>query len=159
DNPSWKRAAGFGVALALAVLAKFSTLAFLPSTAIVALALWIAFEKPGVRRIAGLLRGRAPQFAAALALAMLIVWAGYRFSIGMAPLIGIKAPAPELFAGIDQVLIHNRSGHVTYLLGAVSTTGWLHFFVVALGVKTPLVVLILGVAGAFVLLRRGARGW
>jgi len=161
NDPQWKRAAAFGGSLGLALLAKFSTLAFFPATMLVALVLWLYFERPGVKRMIQVVKPRAVQLLAAGAIAAVIVWAGYRFSFGKAPIIGIYSPAPEFFKGIQDVGQHYAFGHVTYLLGEVSTTGWVKFFAVALGVKTPLVVLALGLLGLGLMLSRryGARGW
>lgn len=65
-------------------------------------------------------------------------------------------------AAIDEVRKRNTTGHLTYLLGAVNTTGWPQFYVVALAVKTPLPILALGVLGLVLLFSRkrfGTRGW
>jgi hypothetical protein len=161
DDPQWRRAAAFGGSLGLALLAKFSTLAFFPSVMLVGLALWLYFERPGFRRMLEVAKSRAVQLLAAGALALLLVWAGYWFSFGKAPIIRISAPAPEFFKGIQDVGSHYATGHVTYLLGEVSTTGWVRFFAVALGVKTPLAVLVLGLLGLGLMCSRrwGARGW
>jgi hypothetical protein len=161
-EPGRPRAAAFGASTGLAVLAKFSTFAFLPSVAVVALLFWWRVERPGWKRLAELARERAAGFSLAVLAAAVVVWAGYCFSFGKTPGGAFPVPAPELFSGIRAVKEHNASGHLTYLLGAVSTTGWPHFFLVALGVKTPLPVLALGICGLVLLCSRsrfGSRGW
>jgi hypothetical protein len=155
EEPVMWRAAAFGASTGLAVLAKFSTLPFLPMIGLVALVIWWAFERPALGTVVRLFVARGVQFVVALIIAALVVWAGYRFSFhGM--------PAPELFSGIAEVRKHNAQGHLTYMLGAVNTVGWPYFYVVALGVKTPLAVLALGLAGLALLFSRkrfGTRGW
>ena len=162
EEPVWWRAAAFGASTGLAVLAKFSTLAFLPSIAAVALLLWLGFERPLFKRLGGLVLQRLPQLLAAAGIAAMVIWAGYLFSFGKTADFSFRVPAPELFSGIDEVKQHNTTGHTTYLLGAVNNTGWAQFYVVALAVKTPLPILALGVVGLGLLFSRkrfGTRGW
>jgi 4-amino-4-deoxy-L-arabinose transferase-like glycosyltransferase len=72
-----------------------------------------------------------------------------------------KIPVPEaaqwIVGGIEALTVHNRSGHLSYLLGTVGTTGWWYFYPVALAVKTPLPLLLLGTAGLGLLARDGVR--
>jgi hypothetical protein len=56
-------------------------------------------------------------------------------------------PAPALFEGIGLLAAKNRAGHKSYLLGEVRTTGWWHFFPVAVAVKTPIPFLLLSGVG------------
>jgi len=162
DDPLMWRAAIFGVSTGLAVLAKFSTLAFLPSIAVIGLLLWLGIERPAPARILARIRERGAQFGLAVAIGALVIWAGYLFSFGSAPKLRFPVPAPELFSGIDQLRTHNADGHLTFLMGAVNMVGWPQFYVVALGVKTPLPILVLGLAGLVLLFSRkayGTRGW
>lgn len=155
ETPVLWRAAAFGASTGLAVLSKFSALAFSPSIAIVAVAIWVCFERPSLKALAGMIIERAPQLLLAAVVGAAVIWAGYLFSFD-------RVPAPELFRGIDAVKKHNTTGHLTYLLGAVNTTGWPHFYLVALAVKTPLALLALGVFGLALLFSRtqyGTRGW
>jgi hypothetical protein len=105
---------------------------------------------------------RLPTLALAVAAACLIIWAGYRFSVGSVPGIGPRLPAYEIALGIQQVAEHNAQGHPSYLLGERSRTGFWCFFEVALAVKTPLAILLLsgiGTALAFGRPRRFPRLW
>ena len=61
----------------------------------------------------------------------LIVAAIYRFSLS------------AFFAGIRAVEAHDTEGHVTYLLGQRSSSGFWYFYPVVLAVKTPLALLLL----------------
>jgi hypothetical protein len=63
----------------------------------------------------------------------------------------------DLINGIVAVKAHNDSGHLSYLLGRVSTTGWWYFYLVALAVKTPIPLLVAGPAGVGWLARDGWR--
>ena len=162
EEPVWWRAAAFGASTGLAVLSKFSTLAFFPSIAAVALLLWLGFERPRLNRLAGLVLQRLPQGLLAAAIAAILIWAGYLFSFGKTADFSFPVPAPALFNGIDEVNKHNSTGHTTYLMGAVNNTGWPQFYLVALAVKTPLPILALGGLGLGLLFSRkryGTRGW
>jgi hypothetical protein len=127
-----------------------------------ALAIWLFFERPAIGTLIKLALARGVQLLFAAMVASLVIWAGYRFSIGKTPGVSFSVPAPELFSGIADVRKHNAGGHLTYLLGAVNTVGWPYFYAVALAVKTPLAVLALGISGLALLFSRkrfGTRGW
>jgi 4-amino-4-deoxy-L-arabinose transferase-like glycosyltransferase len=135
EQPTPRRALLFGLSTALAVVSKFSSLAFLPAAAIVAAFGWLAFARrqpvpPG--RVRALL----PSLGIAVLTACVVIWGAYRFSFH-------GVPAPELFQGIGDVMRHNREGHLSYFFGELSTTGWWYFFPVMLGLKTPLAALAL----------------
>jgi 4-amino-4-deoxy-L-arabinose transferase-like glycosyltransferase len=162
EEPGWWRAAALGASTGLAVLSKFSTLAFFPSIAAVALLFWVIFDWRRVRQLPAMALRRLPQGLAAAGIAAIVIWAGYLFSFGKTADFSFSVPAPELFTGIDEVKKHNSTGHLTYLMGAVNNTGWPQFYLVALAVKTPLPILALGLVGLVVLFSRkqfGSRGW
>jgi hypothetical protein len=148
-----------GLAAALAVTSKFSSLLFIPVAALVVLAL----ERRWSRRHLG-------QAALALAVCTLAMWGVYRFRLEplrgsnhdlvagysealAARLDGIPLPMPELVSGIAQMLIHNADGHESYLLGVYSIRGWWYYFPVAIAVKTTIVFLLLALASVVVLAR------
>jgi 4-amino-4-deoxy-L-arabinose transferase-like glycosyltransferase len=133
QTPKLAHGAAMGAAVAVAVLAKFSSLAFLPACA---LALAALFGRPWRGARAHLVSGLA-----GLAVALVVIWAGYRFSWEG------KLPAPELFAGIAQLRQHQQEGNWSYLLGATSRSGFAWYYPVALALKTPLGFLILAMAG------------
>lgn len=60
----------------------------------------------------------------------------------------------RLIWSIDALRHHNQAGHLSYLLGHFSTSGFRYFYVVALAVKTPLPLLLLGVGGLALLGKR-----
>ena len=59
--------------------------------------------------------------------------------------------------GIDEIRYHNRIGHRSYLLGEIGSRGWWYYYLVALAVKTPLPLLVVGLCGIGLLLRASAR--
>ena len=129
------RSVALGLALALALLSKFSALLFLPAAAgAIAICRWGEREadvpaRPGA--------GRRARLRLIYGVALLTVWGGYRFAIG--PLTAPPAvqpgaepvvpdfverlasapmfPAPALFEGIGQLAAKNRAGHKSFLLG------------------------------------------
>jgi hypothetical protein len=145
ENPGWRHSLLLGVALGGMTLTKFSSLAFFPAVAVVFLALLRNRRAPGF--------GRLWMAAPAVFVAGLVIWAGYRFSFGPGPW-GFTIPAPELFRGIASVAEHNRTGHPAYLMGEWSKSGWPHYFLVALALKTPLPMLLLGAIGAVLAWRK-----
>jgi hypothetical protein len=151
------------------MLSKFSTLLFLPVCLLVTLLLYWLAGKTGDRRHCPRGAKTTPwdsgashlvSLALAAALALLVIWAGYRFSFGpMTPkpyrplemvdkwVGGISLPAPELFDGIAEVEWHNARGHPSWLLGEYRMHGWWYFFPVVFAVKTPLAFILLCIAG------------
>jgi 4-amino-4-deoxy-L-arabinose transferase-like glycosyltransferase len=79
--------------------------------------------------------------------------AAYRLAAGL--------PLPDgwrlMIGGIQAVQVHNAQGHLSYLLGENSTNGWWYFYPVTLSAKTPLPMLLLGMAGLLLMLRGGWR--
>jgi 4-amino-4-deoxy-L-arabinose transferase-like glycosyltransferase len=140
EEPTWRHSAAFGLCVGLAVLSKFSALPFVPLSLAAALIWYFVAARPGFSGLASAARSRLLPFGLALAVGALVIWAGYRFSL-----------KGELWAGIQQVINHNRKGHSSYLLGRISDSGSWYFFPLMLLVKTPLPVLALAV---FAKLRR-----
>jgi 4-amino-4-deoxy-L-arabinose transferase-like glycosyltransferase len=154
ERPDWRSALRFGGALGLALLSKFSALAFLPVAGAAALLCWWLVERPGPAATAAAARVRLPGLGLVLAAAFLTLWAGYRFSFGPLADGAPGLPFPEFFAGLAQVVDHERLGAGSaYLLGAHSDSGWWWYYLVVLGVKTPLALFVL-LAAAAVLARR-----
>jgi len=152
EEPNLRTGAWLGLALAGMALAKFSALAFYPA-ALVLLALFVWRWKPA-------LRWQWSSAGVAALLAVLLIWAAYRFSFGPTA-FGFSAPAPEWWNGIAAVRAHNAEGHPAYLLGSLSNHGFWLFYPVALAVKTPLLWLALALWGLAALWQRrnlGAAG-
>jgi len=159
EQPSLPRSALFGACTGMAVLCKFTALAFLPAAIGAALAWYLATERPGFAGILAAARKRALPFGAAVLVGFLVIWAGYRFSFGSVSFAAMRLPAPELFAGVREVLNHNSKGHPAYLLGDRSDFGWWYYYPVVLAVKTPLPFLGLLAFGAVLCFRKQANRW
>jgi len=164
EQGSLKRSVLFGAGLAMALLTKFSSLLVVPFC----LMALIAMYRPKWR-------GRN---LAWIAVAFVLIWGTYRFSFGpmtehvsrdAAEQSGLMhkvpqsllhlvetfpVPAPQILDGLWQVHNHVEGGHTAYLLGRHSFHGWWYFFPVALGVKTPVGILLLAILGT---LNRKAR--
>jgi hypothetical protein len=161
NQPTWRRSALFGAAIGAAIASRLSSIAFVGGPlAACYLVRWWATKSP---RIAT--RESETNLAAALgtigAVALLVIWATYRFAIGPMHPGGPSVPAPAFLSGVETFVLHGSSGHPTYLLGTPSNRGWWYYFPVALLVKTPLPLLLfaaLGAAGAMTQLRR-ERDW
>ena len=150
ERPTPGHAALFGASTGMAMLSKFSTLAFFPAGAGLALAWYFATERPKLGWLVGAARKRIPSLGLAVLIACLPIWAGYRFSFG-------KVPAPELFQGIQDVMRHNAEGHPGFLLGERSNTGFWYFYPVVIAVKTPIAFLLLLAGGVTLAVRK--RQW
>lgn len=157
ERPTAATGAAFGACGALAILSKFSSLAFFPVAVIFALGAYAAAGRLAFDRLGRRLLGLLPSFGIAIAVVLPLIWAMYRFSFGKVDGSGISLPAPELFKGIGDVFRHNARGHMNYLFGHVSEHGFLAYYPVALGVKTPAALLLLAGAGIVFLKREWRR--
>jgi hypothetical protein len=156
ESPTLQNAAWFGLAGGLAILSKFSCLVFFPVCAGLALLWYIVEERPGMGVLARAAARRIPGLCLAGAIAFLLIWAGYRFSFGKVDFVPIRLPFPELYQGIQAVAEHEKGGHVSYLLGKISLSGFWYYYPVVLAVKTPLGFLALAAAGAALAVRNRA---
>ena len=143
ERPTTRHSVLFGACTGLAVLSKFSIFAFLPATAFAAVLCYLASARPALGNLLDLVRRRIVPFLLAVAVAILVIWAGYRFSVGKSAFAGLTLPFPQLFDGIGEVLAHNAQGHHAYLFGRRSQFGWWYYYPVVLAVKTPLPFLML----------------
>jgi hypothetical protein len=126
------------------------------------------------------------RLAVAGCVAVLIVWAGYRFSVrpleeatGISPasmpsfqhfprplraaarslvIRNPRLPAPELLHGIAMSWALNASASQSYLFGHIQPRGWWYFYLVALGVKLPLSLLLLLAVSLFFITAKAVRG-
>jgi hypothetical protein len=153
EKPKWTRALLFGFCGALALLSKTTAIGYVPFSLTLALGCYLLVARPGWRALRQLAGERIATFCLAAITTALLVWAGYWFSFGPVPRIGMSLPAPEYFNGIIYVLAHNKLGHGAFLLGEYRMTGWWYYFPVALLVKTPIPFLILLAVGIAVCLR------
>lgn len=153
---TFKRAAMLGLIVGFGLLTKFS---FVPFCALVCLLL-LATQWRAIKQ--------AHQLIFAMLLSLVVVWAVYGFRFApmskvddkahptftrLAPSLlnfsdNVPIPAPNYFAGVAAVALHDREGHFAYLLGECRQLGWWYYFPVALFVKTPLAFLALALWGA-----------
>jgi len=157
DRPIPSNSLAFGAITGVAVLCKFSSLAFLPVAFAAALFWYLASEHPPLSAALQAAKKRAPQLLLAVLTAGFVIWAGYRFSFGHVAFTSVRLPAPELYANIQLVIDHNQRGDPSFLLGQHSYTGWWYYYLVVLAVKTPLPFLALVIYGA-VAADRGLKG-
>jgi hypothetical protein len=174
EAPEWRRSIWLAIAVAVALLTKFSSVAFLGACFPAGLlyALLVARQKPALAL-------RLRQTAVTAGIVFLTMWACYRFTVkplraeyGPSPQvdqflrnkpilqkawnIALDTPLPltEVMLGVRDVNRHNAIGHDSYLLGEWRYTGWWYFFPVVLAVKTPLGLLLLAVLGFIAILAR-----
>jgi hypothetical protein len=123
----------------------------------------------------------------AFVVAVVVVWTGYGFSVGHIPeemqvtpesmpsfqhfpapvrniarnivLSDPRLPAPILLRGAAISWALNKSAPPSYLLGKVKNGGWWYFFLVAVGVKTPLPFLLLCLVGLWAQLNHRPTRW
>jgi hypothetical protein len=154
ERPTARYSLFFGALTGLAVLSKFSALPFIPASFATAF-IWHVFAKrSNISSMLQTAKTRLPTFALAVLTGIVTIWAGYRFSFGAVSFSSLHLPAPELYAGIQEVMHHNRAGHRSYLLGQRSQFGWWYYYLVVLAVKTPLPFLVMLMYG---LVRRKER--
>jgi hypothetical protein len=178
-NPSRSQAALLGFLLGCLLLAKFN------SPPILALILFLVLVlAPGEIRV----NPRGWQFrrtAAILLITCLVVWSGYFFHVSKVTFadqwvslhfsgytkllqyemptlktpITIFLPACEWLTGLGMVIAHNIEGHRSFFFGQYPTMGLKLYFPVAMLLKWPLIVLLLGTAGVFASIRMRVAGW
>jgi hypothetical protein len=166
-HPKWKQTILLGLTLGLLLLAKFST-----GVMFVIALLWMLILCPTSLSI-NPAKWNWTKSAAALLLAIFIVWAGYFFHVSRltvhdgaltatfpnwsAPIqknvhgsfnYSVLIPAGEYLEGFRELVRHNRQGQPAFLLGQASLTGgWKSYYPVTILLKWPTIVLILSIAG------------
>jgi 4-amino-4-deoxy-L-arabinose transferase-like glycosyltransferase len=165
EQPDARSSVLLGVAMAMALLAKFSAFLVVPLCSLAILVLY----GTAMRRVPAI-----PVKMAALAAlaAFLSMWGVYRFSIGYmrepvdsglagesrfwAAVSRTPLPAPQLPDGLMLVRVLNRDGHPAFLRGEVRQTGWWYFFPTAFSIKTPIAILLLALVGFVAAMRTKA---
>ena len=159
EKPTLPRSLLLGLSVGLACLSKFTALGYVPATICLAFVSYLAVKWPGMRGLVRIAVRQIPHFMLATLTTALVIWAGYCCSVGpfhtdlTLPWRQLSLPAPEFFDGIRSALNHNRAGHLAFLLGQVSISGWWYYFPVVLALKTPIAFLVLLAIGAFVCIR------
>jgi hypothetical protein len=150
---SWRNAMLLAFVCGIGLLSKFSFVIFFPAAAIAMVIVHLAFH----RDQRSLPLQRLAQVAAGALLAFVMVWAAYKFSIGVFDIgmrpawqriaLQYRIPAPQFFAGLRMVHRHSVVGHSGYLFGEYRRHGWWYYFPVVIFFKTPLAFLIVTGAG------------
>lgn len=173
-SPNGRNAVICGIVLGLLLLAKFSTV----SMFVLALG-WLLLLTGGTIS-ARPWRWNWITTVAILAVAFIVVWAGYFFHVShltirdgtltvihpnwSAPYVkathsrlhvDLSIPAGEFIAGFRDVALHNAHGQPAFFLGQVSPTGgWKLYYPVAILLKWPLIALALACCGFLLMLKR-----
>lgn len=123
-----------GVFLGLALLSKFPALLLVPIEGVV-----IAFV--------ALRRERLPVkwLLISWACALMVVLIGYGFDLG------------PYVQGIKVQQLHGGGGHLSFLMGQLSSAGWWYYCLAAFALKTPIPLLLLLVAGLYFACARACR--
>lgn len=144
-KPSWWRALGAGLLLGLTMLAKLSGLLWVAAAGVMIIeAIVLAHQKKAIS--APLLQG-----GFVLAVALLVLWAGYGFEVGRLPDFSLPVPVPTHWQNLRFL---DQYTDVYFALGEWSADGWWWYFPLAWAIKNPLPLLIGFVFGLVVLLRR-----
>ncbi len=172
-DPTMVNGVWFGVGLAAGMLAKYSVLPYFFVSMLVVFPLFFLVPlKKEKQLILKWFKQALPSGLLASVIMFFVIWGFYRFSIGAVgsePIIRIGIaegtfssiwqdvvlPFPEWFAGLLVLLNHNKEGHLAYLLGSISETGFWYFYPLSFLVKTPLPFLLFTTAGIF----GGLRYW
>jgi hypothetical protein len=170
EKPTSSRAVLVGLATGGALLMKFTAVLLAPMYAVMALVWW--WKSPTERLCVGTI-GKV------IALAGLVTWVtillGYAPFWSPAPYLPAEQAArmgvprwfqqfriclipPDFFKGLACQIGHSHVGHWSYLRGVWRETGWWYYYLVALGLKSPVPWLILLVVGFFLGLRIARRG-
>ena len=137
EHPTIGRAAAFGAAYGFSIACKFSSIPYVPA-ACLAIYLVRIMRDAEARRA---WRKALIAFPVASIVCLLVIWASYAGSLR------------AFIDGIQGLMAVNSEGHLAYLFGKVSMSGWWWYFPVALALKTTIAVLLLVVLG-FVFARR-----
>lgn len=170
DLPTPRRAIAFGLVCGIAFLCKFSCIGYIPAAC---LAMYIVRLMRDARTRQAW-RSILPSFAVAIAVCLIVIWAGYGFTVnrlsflgaigdvlGNGPIAQLVArhpgwplPAHWFFVGIGGMVRLSGMAFFSYLFGEIRPYGWWYYFPVAVALKSTIASLLLGVGG---LLARRAR--
>jgi hypothetical protein len=171
---TWRSTCGMGLLLGLMLLSKFST-----APMFVLALLWMLLLGPE-KIILLPTKWNWSKTAAAVLLALFVVWAGYFFHVSRltvrdgtltatfpnwsAPMVkpvrgnsnySVLIPAGEYVEGFRELVRHNRQGQPAFFLGQVSNHGgWKLYYPVVILLKWPTLVLGLSLTGLAISLSR-----
>jgi len=180
EQPSRKNALWMGVATGLAVLAKFTSLLYLPAGAAFILVVRLLVSRQSAStKTTSTKSALVLQIAGASLIALVVLWGGYRFAVGHvqesmglspanmpsfqhfpAPLRPLArafilrnppVPAPGLVQGFASAYAFSKEGQPSYFMGQIKPGGWWYFFFCDLFLKSPPAFLLLALIGVIVL--------
>ncbi|HEV7425861.1 MAG TPA: glycosyltransferase family 39 protein [Thermoanaerobaculia bacterium] len=174
-RPRLQSALLFGAAFGFSILCKFSCI---PFGAVACLAIGVVRLVHDAELRAEVRRAAATLVPAACA-AIVVVWAGYGFSVGTfgelqpwGPVFSLSLqrlltrmsprtplPAANFFIGIAGLLKYDQRGYLTYLCGQILRSGRWWYFPFAIALKTTIAALILFVTGIWLALRDRELRW
>jgi len=168
ERPGRRRTALLALAFALAVTSKFSAVPYFCLAALFVVMWRLVFgdrARAGGDAAGPVVRWRFANLGAFVVPAVLgligagiVIWGLYRFHVSWAHGGHIPVPAPELRAGLQQLMQHNAGGQAAYIFGHINRSGWWYFPLVELLVKAPLALLCLTALAIGVFARdRGAK--
>jgi 4-amino-4-deoxy-L-arabinose transferase-like glycosyltransferase len=180
ESPGWAQSLRLAIFCAVAFLTKFSTLPFFVVCCAAASAYLVLRRRPSTAQLRRQITTRVGKIGVIACVILFLLWSGYRFSLipladssaahtssgeyaramvhRSAPysrLLTTPLPLVQFVRGVRALYVHNAEGTDSFLLGQYRSNGWWYFFLVVLGVKTPLGFLILWVAGAILCWSRG----
>lgn len=120
-----------GLSLGFLLLAKHTSIIFLPLAIVLYLYFYFKNKRPLILN---------SKFLILALVTFIILWAGYLFSVnGLANFV----------KGLLMVIGHSAGGHNSFLLGQSSREGWWYYFPVAFFLKTPWSFLLLVILAIF----------
>lgn len=140
ERPTLAMGAFMGLGVGLAVISKFSSLAFL-AACVGAAVLWVVINKGFGTVGRWFTKPYLVSLVVSLPVLIFVVWGIFRFSWQDG------VPAPELWEGLRQAQTHQTTGHNSYFFGERNTSGFLMFYPVSIALKTPLGILSLLMGG------------
>jgi 4-amino-4-deoxy-L-arabinose transferase-like glycosyltransferase len=175
EKPTRRSSIWLGIVVGLALLSKMTTVLFFPAAAAgMFLCRWLIAERRKSSETVST-KKTLSGLAVALAVAIVVLWGGYAFSVGHvqesmnlspntlpsfqhfpAPVRSIARtmiiknwliPAPALVKGAATIWSLNGVTPPAYLLGHLKSGGWWYFFLLGLAVKLPLPFLLLSLIG------------
>jgi 4-amino-4-deoxy-L-arabinose transferase-like glycosyltransferase len=145
---SLKRAAVAGLLAGAAFATKYSGGWLAPILVLITLIY------PGLRPHFG---KRLAMAVIAGAMALIVIWGTFQFSVGPIEPGGPWLPAPQYWQSIEGVRARVESGTPAFMAGQISATGFLFYYPFVFLVKTPLPTLIFLAAGLIALVARRRR--
>ena len=147
ERPAWRWALGTGMLLGLTMLAKASGVLWAAAVGLIVIGN-VAFRRKEGQCARLLLQG-----AAAGALSILLIWAGYGFTLGYVRDFPIPLPAPVHW---EELLFQSLGANERWVfaLGMCKHGRWWWYFPLAFLIKNPLPFLLSMVMGIVALFRR-----